>query len=151
MTVSQLQSAGTIPAAVEIVPAVDAETPSSGPLSYDYALTDLRSAAVVAIPLAGAHPLQGLTEVVDALACARPMILTRAPYFDFDIEEIGCGWWVERGDVGGWCERLTLAMADRERLDEMGRAGWAWASESFNARLFADGVRRVLLGVAESL
>ena len=43
---------------------------------------------MVAIPLKEPHPLFGLTEVVDALACARPLILTRAPYFDFDIAPV---------------------------------------------------------------
>jgi glycosyltransferase involved in cell wall biosynthesis len=137
-----------VSAHVELLPAC-AAGPPSGPLSYAHTLADLRSAAVVAIPLLDLQPLHGLTEVVDALACARPMILTRAPYFDFDVEEIGCGWWVERGDVRGWSERLSAALADRERLDEMGRAGRAWAAEHLNARLFEEGVRRVLLDVAE--
>jgi glycosyltransferase involved in cell wall biosynthesis len=141
-----VRRAGPIPAHVTIRPVSRDE--SSAPLKYDDAvMADLRSAAVVAIPLASTDRLSGLTEVVDALACARPMILTRAPYFDFDIEQIGCGWWVEPGDVRGWSERLTAAMADRDRLEEMGRAGRAWASEHLNERLFADGLRRVLLEV----
>jgi glycosyltransferase involved in cell wall biosynthesis len=144
----RLQATGAIPAAVEIVPAVAAARPPSSQLTYDHTIADLRAAALVAIPLAHPHPLQGLTEVVDALACARPMIVTRAPYFDFDIEQIGCGWWVEQGDVRGWSERLREAMADRERLAQMGRAGRAWAGEHLNAQRFADGVREVLLEVA---
>lgn len=139
--------AGPIPARVTVRPVSPDE--SSAPLEYDdTVMADLRSAAVVAIPLASTDRLSGLTEVVNALACARPMILTRAPYFDFDVERIGCGWWVEPGDVRGWSERLTAAMADRERLEEMGRAGRAWAGEHLNERLFADGLRRVLLEVA---
>jgi glycosyltransferase involved in cell wall biosynthesis len=147
----QLARTGEIPAGVEIVPASDVSLLPTSPLSYDHTLADLRAAAVVAIPLVDPRPLHGLTEVVDALACARPMIVTRAPYFDFDIEEIGCGWWVDRGDVRGWSERLSEAMADRERLHEMGRAGRAWAGEHLNAQLFEDGVREVLLEVAAGL
>jgi glycosyltransferase involved in cell wall biosynthesis len=147
----QLHKTGRIPTEVEIVPAFDASRPPSSPLTYDHTVADLRSAAVVAIPLTDPSPLQGLTEVVDALACARPMIVTRAPYFDFDIEEIGCGWWVDRGDVHGWSERLRTAMSDRERLQEMGRAGHAWAGEHFNAQRFEDGVREVLSDVARSM
>jgi glycosyltransferase involved in cell wall biosynthesis len=144
----ELESRVRIPARVELLPSSAASNSPSGPLSYAHTLADLRSAALVAIPLSEMQPLHGLTEVVDALACARPMILTRAPYFDFDIEEIGCGWWVDPGDVGGWSEKLSIAMADRDRLDEMGRAGRAWAGEHLNARLFAEGVRGVLLDVA---
>jgi glycosyltransferase involved in cell wall biosynthesis len=145
--VEELARTGPIPAAVEILPTSAPDRPASGPLSYAHTVEDLRSAALVAIPLAERRPLHGLTEVVDALACARPMILTRAPYFDFDIEEIGCGWWVERGDTRGWARLLSAAMSDRERLDEMGRAGRAWAAERLNAQLFEDGVREVLLGL----
>jgi glycosyltransferase involved in cell wall biosynthesis len=147
----QLQATAPIPPQVEIVPTFGAASPSSGPLTYEHTIADLRSAAVVAIPLLESRPLHGLTEVVDALACGRPMILTRAQYFDFDIEEIGCGWWVERGDVRGWIDCLTAAMSDRERLDRMGLAGRAWARENFNSELFADGVRSVLLEVAAAV
>jgi hypothetical protein len=144
----QLQAAGPIPAGVEVRPTFGPTSPSSGPFSYEHTVADLRSAAVVAIPLLDPRPLHGLTEVVDALACGRPMILTRAPYFDFDIEAIGCGWWVERGDARGWSDCLTEAMSDRDRLDQMGRAGREWARDHFNAELYADGVRAVLLEVA---
>ncbi len=141
----ELVRAGPIPEDVSIRP-VSADDASPAPLKYDEAVTaDLRSAALVAIALSGTDRLTGLTEVVDALACGRPMILTRTPYFDFDIERIGCGWWVAPGDVRGWSERLTAAMADRDRLERMGRAGRAWAEEHLNERLFGEGVRRVLL------
>jgi glycosyltransferase involved in cell wall biosynthesis len=141
----ELTRAGPVPEDVSILP-VSREDESSAPLKYDEAVTaDLRSAALVAIPLSSTDRLTGLTEVVDALACGRPMILTRTPYFDFDIERIGCGWWVAPGDVRGWSELLKAAMADRERLERMGRAGRAWAGEHLNARLFGEGVRRVLV------
>jgi glycosyltransferase involved in cell wall biosynthesis len=141
----ELAGAGEIPDHVSIRP-VAVGVASGGPLRYDAAVTaDLRAAALVAIPLSSTDRLTGLTEVVDALACGRPMIVTRTPYFDFDIEKIGCGWWVAPGDVSGWRERLDAAMADRARLEQMGRAGRAWAEEHLNARGFGEGVRRVLL------
>jgi glycosyltransferase involved in cell wall biosynthesis len=145
---ANLGGAGTIPPNVTIRPVASNE-PSTAPMRYDDAVTaDLRSAAVVAIPLLRPDRLSGLTEVVDVLACGRPMILTRSPYFDFDIEQIGCGWWVEPGDIRGWIERLTAALADRDRLEQMGRAGRAWAEKHLNAESFTAGLRRVLLDVA---
>lgn len=141
----ELSNLAPIPLGVTIRPVVS-NFASTAPMKYDEGVTaDLRSAAVVAIPLSSSERLTGLTEVVDALACGRPMILTRTPYFDFDIERIGCGWWVEPGDVRGWSERLTAAMADRDRLERMGRAGRAWAERHLNAELFTAGLRRVLL------
>jgi glycosyltransferase involved in cell wall biosynthesis len=140
---------GPIPERVEMVAAVPPKPPPGAPYTYAHTVADLRSAAVIAIPLKDLHPLHGLTELADAIACARPVIATRAPYFDVDIEAVGCGWWVEQGDVQGWADTITEALSDRARLAAMGRAGHQWAREHWNARLFADGVRRVLLGVAQ--
>jgi glycosyltransferase involved in cell wall biosynthesis len=113
---------------------------------YPDILNDLRSAAVVTIPLFGDRS-NGITEMVEAIACARPIIATRSPFFDVDIEQIGCGWWVAKGDVDGWCERLELAMSDRSRLAEMGARGRQWAEQNWNADLFGSGVNAVLEGL----
>jgi glycosyltransferase involved in cell wall biosynthesis len=140
---------GPMPDRIEIVAALPPDPPPGAPFTYAHTVADLRSAAVIAIPLRDLHPLNGLTELADAIACARPVIVTRAPYFDLDVEAIGCGWWVEPGDVDGWAAAITEAFSDRTRLAEMGTAGRRWASEHWNARRFADGLRQVLLGVAQ--
>jgi glycosyltransferase involved in cell wall biosynthesis len=120
---------------------------TDAPLSYAHTLSDLRSAAVVAVPLLDPYPLQGLTEIADAVACGKAVIVTRAPYFDFDIEAIGCGWWVERQDVDSWVNAIREAVSDRDRLAEMGERGRAWARAHWNADLFTQGVRRTLSSV----
>jgi hypothetical protein len=43
---------------------------------------------------------------------------------------------------------LTTAMADRDRLEQMGRAGRAWAERHLNAELYTAGLRRVLSDAA---
>lgn len=147
---AELAAAGPIAAGVSVRP-VASNDARRGPMVYDEAvMADLRAAAVVAIPLLDPNRLTGLTEVVDALACGRALILTRSPYFDFDIEEIGCGWWVQPGDVRGWRERLEHAMSDRARLEEMGRAGRVWAEQHLNERLFTQGLRGVLGGLSSA-
>jgi glycosyltransferase involved in cell wall biosynthesis len=139
-----------IPAGVEIVDAVPPPPRPNAPSSYAHTVQDLRSAAVIAIPLRNPYPLHGLTELADAIASGRPVIATRAPYFDLDLEAIGCGWWVAEGDVAGWAAAISEALADRSRLAEMGETGRRWAARNWNARLFADGVRRVLLRCREA-
>ena len=146
--VAELSAAAGLPANVKVIPAVPASTGSQQPFSYEHTLHDLRSASLIAIPLRERHPLHGLTELADAIACARPVIVTRAPYFDIDVEAIGCGWWVEAGDIDGWTRALRDAMSEHGRLVEMGQAGREWASQHWNARRFAEGLRRVLLDVA---
>ena len=144
-------SACRLPDNVEVVPSVALRPSPEAPYTYGHTVHDLRSAAVVAIPLVDPYPLQGLTELADAIACARPVIVTRAPYFDLDVEAIGCGWWVDEGDVEGWTATIEQALADRARLREMGQAGRRWAERNWNARIFADGVERVLADVARSI
>jgi glycosyltransferase involved in cell wall biosynthesis len=116
-------------------------------LSYATIMPRLKEAAVVAIPLSGER-LTGLTELVDAIACSRPVIVTRSPYFDIDVEKIGCGWWVDEGDVDGWCRLLTDAMSDRDRLSAMGARGRRWAESHCNMDQFGRGVQQVLQEVS---
>ncbi len=114
-------------------------------------LGDFRSASVVAIPLQVTSPTSGhtgLTELAEALACGKPVIATRTNYLDIDIEEIGCGWWVDKRDVGGWVERIEAALSDRDRLAEMGARGRAWAEKHADYMHFERGVQQMIATVA---
>jgi len=146
----KLEAEVAIPENVKIVPAVARDASSTSAFTYDHTISDLQRASVVAIPLSERYPLHGLTELADAIACGKPVIVTRAPYFDFDIEEIGCGWWVDPGDRQRWRDVLADAMSDPVRLAEMGRCGRRWAAENWNARLFADGVREIFSRLTRS-
>ena len=73
------------------------------------AIAETAAASIVAIPVLDPGRLTGLTEAVDALAMAKPIVATRSPYFPFDIEAIGCGIWVDPGDVDGWARALDAA------------------------------------------
>ncbi|MFZ1997090.1 MAG: glycosyltransferase [Solirubrobacteraceae bacterium] len=139
-----LGSQTPVPANVDVVPAVAPGGVPGRPFTYDHTLTDLQRAALVAIPLSERYPLHGLTELADAIGCGKPVIVTRAPYFDIDIEAIGCGWWVDPGDESRWSELLAVAMSDPAHLAAMGRRGREWASDHWNARLFAEGLAGVL-------
>lgn len=61
------------------------------PRTNEATYADLRSAAIVAIPLARPNGCFGITELNDALGCGKPVLMTRNPFIDVDIEEIGCG------------------------------------------------------------
>jgi glycosyltransferase involved in cell wall biosynthesis len=139
----------TVPDTVEVRPFTRSGVTTSDP-SYNYVVDDLRHAALVAIPLLSTGHINGhtgLTELGEAMACGRPVIATKTSYFDVDIERIGCGWWVKKGDVDGWCERLKCAFSDRELLAEMGTRGRLWAEQHWNGSRFDAGVRQVLLDV----
>jgi glycosyltransferase involved in cell wall biosynthesis len=121
--------------------------PARGPLTYDHVLPDLQGAAVFATPLCAVHRPFGLTELDDALALAKPIVMTRNPFIDCDIEAIGCGRWVEIGDVDGWVEALTDFMSSRSCRDEAGQRGRAFAERGWNSASFG----RVLRDVVQDL
>lgn len=114
---------------------------------YPQVLADLRAASVVAIPLTTERGLAGITELNDALALGKPVVMTRTPFIDIDIEDVGCGIWVDPGDVAGWASALERLRKDPSLRAEMGRRGRAYAESHHNARLFGQGVRRVVEGV----
>jgi glycosyltransferase involved in cell wall biosynthesis len=109
----------------------------AGHFDYSRVIEDLKRASVVAIPLAGPG-LVGLTELIDALALGKPVVMTRNPHFA--PEEVGCGLSVAPGDVAGW--RKAIASV----TPEMGRRGRAFA-EANDYQAFCVKVA----GVIESL
>jgi glycosyltransferase involved in cell wall biosynthesis len=109
---------------------------STPQFSYEQVLPDLQSAAVVAVPLASDDRLAGLSEVVDALALGKPLVVTRSRWLDVDVEKIGCGIAVDPGDVAGWRDALHQLWHDPELRRAMGRAGRGFAERELNADAF---------------
>jgi glycosyltransferase involved in cell wall biosynthesis len=104
------------------------------------AIADTAAAAVVAIPMLDPRRLTGLTEAVDALALGKPIIATRSPYFPFDLEAIGCGIWVDPGDVDGWTRALEQLLGDPDARSELGAAGRRFAEREWNYEAFCCGL-----------
>jgi hypothetical protein len=107
---------------------------------YAEVLADLRRASIVAIPLARTDRLLGLSEVNDALALGKPIVMTRTPAIDFDPEEVGCGLGVDPFDAGGWRAALEKLSADAALRAEMGRRGRAFAERGHDAAAFGEAV-----------
>jgi hypothetical protein len=116
---------------------------------YAQVLQDLQRASIVAIPLATVNALAGITELNDALALAKPVVMTRTRYVDVDIEAIGCGIWVDPGDVEGWRAALVRLSRDPGLRHEMGQRGRAYAEEHHNADAFGRGVVKAVAKAAE--
>jgi hypothetical protein len=135
----------------ELPPGVEVRAPHTIPddpgaaqqFAWVQARDAIASAAVVAIPLADTNRLVGLSELADALALGRPVVMTRSPFIDVDIDAVGCGRVVEHGDVDGWAQALDELMGDPELRAEMGRAGRRYVESSWNADLFGRGVLRL--------
>ena len=113
-------------------------------------LPDLQHASVLAIPLQNPLAMNGLTELNDALALSKPVVMTRSPTaLDVDIEAIGCGIWVDVGDVDGWQRALSELMSDGELRDRMGRAGRRFAEQGWNQQCYGARVVEIINRAAQ--
>lgn len=107
-------------------------------------LDDIAAASIVAVPVRDPGRLTGLTEVADALAFGKPLVMTRSPYFPFNIEAVGCGIWVERSDADGWARAISRLVADRDARAEMGATGRRFAERHWNYERFSARVCNLL-------
>ena len=123
---------------------IDPEAP--GQYLADRVLNDIAAASVVAVPVRDPQRLTGLTEIVDALALAKPVVATRSPYFPFDLEQVGCGILVEPSDRDGWTRAIARLLGDDDARSEMGRAGRDFAERQWNYERFCVGLRELICG-----
>jgi glycosyltransferase involved in cell wall biosynthesis len=109
-------------------------------IPYSEVLDDVRRASIVAIPLEATHRLVGLTEVGDALALSKPIVMTRNPALGVDPGAIGCGITVEPGDVAGWRAALLRLGHDPALRARMGARARQFAERGYNADVFRSAI-----------
>jgi glycosyltransferase involved in cell wall biosynthesis len=117
-----------------VVTAVDRESD----LNYRTSVPLLSRARVHAIPLTAGTSLSGLTSLTDALALGKPVIMTRHPLIDIDIEAERIGRWIDPGDTAGWATALRWFEQHPSEALAMGRRARALAEQKYNAALFAQ-------------
>ncbi len=96
-----------------------------------------RGARAVAISLADVDALAGYWTLCDALAVGRPVIMTRHPLVDLDLEAERIGRWVAAGDVDGWADALSWFDGLPLEAADMGRRARRLVDAGFDARTFA--------------
>ena len=106
-------------------------------MSYPQLLSIYARSRALAIPLVSDETLSGLTSLVDALGMGKPVIMTRHPMIDLDIEALGVGIWVEPNDVEGWRAALTFLEENEDAAWEMGVRARALVDEGFDSAKFA--------------
>lgn len=112
--------------------------PEDGLLPYPEFLADFAAARVLAIPLDPfPDALAGLTGLLDAIALGRPVLMTRNPYLDLDLEGLGIGRWLDPGDVSGWTEALRWFEDHPAEAEAMGQRALAFHRGGFDSRHFA--------------
>lgn len=129
---------------------VEVKTGDRGPVPWGPVCEMYRTARVVAICLSSTRILAGLWVLLDALGFGRPVIMTRSPLIDLDIEAEGIGRWVDMGDVDGWCDALRFFEDHPDEAREMGRRARRLVDQGYDIRHFAHRLMDVfdsLLGI----
>jgi glycosyltransferase involved in cell wall biosynthesis len=108
------------------------------PASYARSIEAFRYASIFVIPLARQFDTPvGLTEVNDALALGRPIVMTRNRHLGFDIEAENLGIWVDPGDVDGLINAITMLRDDESMRREMGVNARSFAERQWNYDRFS--------------
>lgn len=79
----------------------------------------------------------GLTTLVEAFALGLPVICSRNPNFEVDIDKEGIGITVEYGDVQGWINAIRYMADHPEEARKMGANARKLAEERFNLEIFS--------------
>lgn len=87
----------------------------------------------------------GLTTLVEAFALGMPVICTRNPYFEMDIDKEEIGITVPYGDTEGWVNAIRYLTAHPEKAERMGRNARRLAEERFNLEIFSGEIANTLL------
>jgi glycosyltransferase involved in cell wall biosynthesis len=111
-------------------------------------LRDLRAMRIAVVATRREIGVNGLTEVLEAMALAKPVVMTRNRYFDLDVEAIGCGKVVGPQDPEQLAAVLSELYRDPERCASMGRTGRAYLEERLNYATFGRDLLRTLRTVS---
>jgi hypothetical protein len=124
-------------------------TPPAGQAMLPLAelLPPLSAARALAIPLRPRRELVGMWSLLDALGLGKPVLVTRHPLFDLDVEAEGIGRFIDPGDVDGWSAALRFVADRPDEVRGMGRRARALVDAGRDSRGFADQVMDLFDGV----
>ena len=92
----------------------------------------------------------GLTTLVEAFALGLPVVCTRNPKFEMDIEKEGVGIYVDYNDVEGWKQAIAYLYTHPEEARQMGRNGRNLAEREFNLEHYTYELSVILKDMART-
>ena len=92
----------------------------------------------------------GLTTLVEAFALGIPVICSRNPNFEIDIDKEEIGITVEYNDVQGWENAIRYIADHPEEARRMGANARKLAEERFNLEIFSHEIAESLLGMTDN-
>jgi len=74
----------------------------------------------------------GMTNILEAMACGLPVVMTRTGALDINIEELGVGIYVEPGDPQGWVDACNWLLKNPVEVRQMGDCGRKLVEQHYN-------------------
>jgi glycosyltransferase involved in cell wall biosynthesis len=97
-----------------------------------------RDADVVVVSLLQNYYSAGLTTLVEALACRRPVVMTRTPGLGEKLIDLGVAIGVEPGDAIGMQQAIEAVLQHPEMAAEMAQRGFEVVHERYTSEQYVD-------------
>lgn len=121
--------------------------PNKESLSYKEIIPIVESSRIVAIPLYSDDSLCGLTELTDAIAIGKPVLITKNKYIDIDPEINQFGFWINCMDPIDWKKKASLLLKEEGLQKQYGSNAKEFALQKANINQFAAEVNKFLLEI----
>ena len=86
----------------------------------------------------------GLTTLVEAFALGLPVICSRNPKFQMDIEKERAGIYVDYNDTEGWKQAIRYLYTHPEEAQQMGANGRKLAEREYNLEHYSRELSQIL-------
>lgn len=121
---------------------------SADVVSYGELLHELYASCAASLIVLQRDPAEytavGLTNLIEAMAMARPAIVTRTGALpsEIDVEAVGCGLHVPPDDPAALAEAIEYLATHSERAAAMGAKGRAWCEQHYTIGRYAADLHR---------
>jgi len=112
-------------------------------LTYEELRACYRAAPLVVVPLQDVASPAGITSILEAMACSRPVVVSDTPGIREVIRPGVTGELVPCGDAGALRRTVQDLLAEPERLARMGRAARDWVLEGRTIEHFVERISAV--------
>lgn len=116
---------------------------TGGIIPHQLAIEVCRSKVVVICCLDFPYTV-GLTTLVEALALGLPVICSRNPKFEMDIEKEEAGIYVDYNDTEGWKKAISYLHTHPEEAQRMGANGRKLAEREYNLEHYSRELAEIL-------
>jgi glycosyltransferase involved in cell wall biosynthesis len=117
-------------------------------MSYAETFQLYKNSLAVAIPLDTPDDYRGtqigLTSLLEAMAMGRPVIMTRHPLIDINIQEERIGYWTRSKDSNSWIEAINKMSSNPKQTAAMGQQGRLLCEEKYNTARYGEDLYRLI-------